>query len=73
MEIKFNNESIVKSIDSDDYTRRSKRFYNQIEYYKKNPSKYIEFFTCEKLPFYQRLYIDKVLPLLDKLKKNKYK
>ena len=54
MKIKFKNESVLESIESND-CKRSKRAI--IYYYKKNPYKFIEDFYGVKLHWYQKLWI----------------
>lgn len=55
MRIKFENESILESIESND-CKRSKRAI--IHYYKKNPYKFIEDFYEVKLYWYQKIWIE---------------
>lgn len=55
MKIKFENGSILESIESND-CKRSKRV-EEIMYYMKNPYKFIEDFYGVKLHWYQKLWI----------------
>ena len=54
MKIKFENGSILESIESN-VCKRSKRAI--IYYYKKNPYKFIEDFYGVKLHWYQKIWI----------------
>ena len=55
MRIKFENESILESIESNDCKRNKRAI---IHYYKKNPYKFIEDFYGAKLHWYQKLWIE---------------
>ena len=56
MKIKFENESILESIESND-CKRSKRA-KEIVYYIKNPYKFMEDFYESKLHWYQKIWIE---------------
>lgn len=60
MKIKFENGSVLESIESND-CKRSKRA-EEIVYYMKNPCELIEDLYGENLHWYQKLWIKFIIP-----------
>lgn len=71
----FKNGSSIECVPTQNGNIRGKRseeyinrMREQIYYWKTHPSEYIYYVTGKKLPLWQRVWIDKVYPIIKRIK-----